>query len=309
MEIALSNVTKLFGSQRAVDDISFVVRPGITGFLGPNGAGKSTTMRMITGFLEPSAGSISLDGVAVWPTSTAVRARIGYLPEHNPLYPEMYVREYLAFIARAHGVKAIQHRVEEVIDTVGLRLESHKRISMLSKGYRQRVGLAQALLHDPDVLILDEPTSGLDPNQLVEIRQVIERLGEEKIVLLSTHIMQEVQALCQRVLIIDRGKLIADDPIERLTAHLAGRARVRMVCLDVPDAAMLSKVPGVLSVSVSKTTAMLELDSQREVRPALAQLATKQEWGLLELVQEADSVEATFQALTSGKSPQNAARA
>ncbi len=298
MEITLSNVTKTFGKQRAVDDVSFRAGVGITGFLGPNGAGKSTTMRMITGYLEPTEGTITLAGKTVWPSSPQVRAQIGYLPEHNPLYPDMYVREYLNFIAGVHGVDANKHTIDQAIDLVGLQREQHKRIGQLSKGYRQRVGLAQALLHDPAVLILDEPTSGLDPNQLREIRDVIRRLGETKVVLLSTHIMQEVQALCERVLIIDRGKLLADDPIERLGARLAGETTIHIRCEQVPKLATLRALAGVKQVEVSGKSATLSVASNSELRPQVAALCLAEGWGLLELRGEQTSVEQVFQAIT-----------
>ena len=223
MSIRVSHISKKYGLQKAVDDISFEVAGGqIVGFLGPNGAGKSTTMKMITGFLQPDAGTIVVCGVPVIGEAIATKKKIGYLPEHNPLYTEMYVREYLGFIARLHGVADAQLRIEQVIDLVGLKGESAKQIEQLSKGYRQRVGLAAALIHDPEVLILDEPTTGLDPNQIVEIREVIRELGKTKTILFSTHILQEVEALCDRVIIIHKGKLAADAPLgELLTASLS----------------------------------------------------------------------------------------
>ena len=296
--IQLSNVTKAFGQQRAVDGVSFAAGRGITGFLGPNGAGKSTTMRMITGYLEPTAGDILVEGERAFPTTPAARRRVGYLPEHNPLYVDMYVREYLGFAARAQGADASRRRIAEVIDTVGLGREAHKRIRQLSKGYRQRVGFAQALLHDPPVLILDEPTNGFDPNQLAEIREVIRGLGERKTVLLSTHVMQEVQALCERVLIIDRGRLVADDPIERLGARLAGGGVVSITCQRTPDAALLRALPGVTAVELAGTSARLSTASDAEVRPAVAELCAGRDWGLLELRRESASVEEAFRALT-----------
>ncbi|MGB3548652.1 MAG: ATP-binding cassette domain-containing protein, partial [Saprospiraceae bacterium] len=224
MPITVSNLTKIYGTQRAVDDVSFEARPGeVLGFLGPNGAGKTTTMKIITGYLPASEGSVTVAGHHVAEDSLAARRNIGYLPEHNPLYLDMYVREYLAYAGRLHKMsgKPLTARIEELIDLTGLEREQHKQIGTLSKGYRQRVGLAQALLHDPPVLLLDEPTSGLDPNQLAEIRELIRQLGREKTVVFSTHIMQEVQAVCDRVLIINQGKLVADDPIERLRERLS----------------------------------------------------------------------------------------
>lgn len=214
MSILVQNIAKQFGTQWAVQDVSFDLRPGeIVGFLGPNGAGKSTTLKMITGSLVPNRGEIQVMGLAVGPNFPETRQHIGYLPENNPLYLELFVRAHLDFIAQVHKIPNARHRIEEVIQLVGLEREAHKRIGQLSKGYRQRVGLAQAILHDPDVLILDEPTTGLDPNQLVEIRQLIKTLGEKKTVLFSTHILSEVAALCDRVLVIHHGQLRADSPI------------------------------------------------------------------------------------------------
>jgi ABC-2 type transport system ATP-binding protein len=298
MEIILKKLSKSFGSQRAVDEVSFTAGVGITGFLGPNGAGKSTTMRMITGFLEPTSGSIHIDGKPAWPTNPEQRSTIGYLPEHNPLYTQMYIREYLGFIAGIHNIKQSKQAIERVVDLVGLAPEIGKQIGALSKGYRQRVGLAQALIHDPPILILDEPTSGLDPNQLSEIREVIRRMGETKVVLLSTHIMQEVQALCQRVLIINKGKLVADDPIERLHSRLAGEVIVHLNCQRPIKAAMLNQIKGIERSVVNGSKARLTVSSKIEVRPSIAQLCIDQNWGLLELRQEETSVEDAFQAIT-----------
>jgi ABC-2 type transport system ATP-binding protein len=215
MSIEIKNVTKIFGTQTAVNDISFNTQKGeIVGFLGPNGAGKSTTMKMITGFLAPTKGEITVCGIDAVADSLDARRRIGYLPESNPLYYDMYVKEYLHFCAGIYDLgKNSNARVEEMIAVTGLTIESKKKIGALSKGYKQRVGIAQAMLHNPDVLILDEPTSGLDPNQLVEIRNLITELGKEKTVLLSTHIMQEVEAMCSRAIIINRGNIVADSPL------------------------------------------------------------------------------------------------
>jgi len=299
MDIVLQDVAKVFGEQRAVDALSFSAQTGITGFLGPNGAGKSTTMRMITGFLQPTTGTITIGGDAVWPSTSRVRRRVGYLPEHNPLYTDMYVREYLQFIASAHSIDQPRQRIEEVIDRVGLRAESRKLIGTLSKGYRQRVGLAQALLHDPEVLVLDEPTSGLDPNQLVEIRNVIRTLGQEKVVLLSTHIMQEVQALCQRVLIINQGKLVADDPIAALGDRLAGQQRIYLECDSVIEASPLMQISGVQRVEISGHSATLIVSAEAEIRPLIARVCNSKGWGLLELRRESATIESAFQALTA----------
>ena len=217
MSIVVNNLAKHYGKQKAVDEISFTAKPGrILGFLGPNGAGKSTTMKMLTGYLTPTAGEIYICGKNIAHDSIAIKNDIGYLPENTPLYTEMYVREFLSFVAQTYNLKNIAIRVEEVIKQVGLTQEQHKKIGMLSKGYKQRVGLAQAIIHQPKVLVLDEPTSGLDPNQLADIRSLIKNLGAEKTVIISTHIMQEVEALCDDIIIIDRGTLVANATITDL---------------------------------------------------------------------------------------------
>jgi ABC-2 type transport system ATP-binding protein len=212
MSIAAEKVTKTYGSQRALNDVSFEIGRGqIVGFLGPNGAGKSTMMKIITCYIPPTSGKVAVCGFDVMSQSTEAKRCIGYLPEHNPLYTDMYVREYLSFVGGMYNIPNVKSRVEEMIETVGLKQEAHKKIETLSKGYRQRIGLAQALIHDPQVLILDEPTSGLDPNQLVEIRNLIVAVGKTKTVMLSTHIMQEVEAMCDSAFIIDRGNIVADN--------------------------------------------------------------------------------------------------
>lgn len=217
--IEVQGLTKKYGKQLAVDGISFGAQKGnVVGLLGPNGAGKSTTMRMLAGFIAPTSGTAQIEGYDVLTHSLEARQRTGYLPENNPLYPHMYVREYLDFMGALHGMKRRRQRMEKVIDLTGLGPESHKKLGQLSKGYRQRAGLAQALLHDPPVLILDEPTSGLDPNQLTDMRQLIRELGKEKTVILSTHIMQEVELLCRQVLIIAQGRIVANDELPALTA-------------------------------------------------------------------------------------------
>ena len=218
MSILIQNITKQYGEQLALNNVNLSIDKGIVGLLGPNGAGKSTLMKIITCFIPPTSGTASVNGFDVMDQPMEVKRIVGYLPEHNPLYLDMYVREYLSFVAGIHhitGEKAKQ-RIEEMIEETGLGLEAHKKIGALSKGYRQRVGLAQAMMHDPQVLILDEPTSGLDPNQLIEIRNLISSLGQEKTVLLSTHIMQEVEAICERAIIINKGVVVADDKIENL---------------------------------------------------------------------------------------------
>ena len=250
MSVKVRKVTKIYGEQRAVDEVSFEAGRGeIIGFLGPNGAGKTTMMKILTCFLPPSSGEAEVCGYDVERSSMAVRRCTGYLPEHNPLYKDMYVAEYLHFVAGLCGIRRARGRVEEMIAITGLEPERHKMIGALSKGYRQRVGLAQAMLHDPEVLILDEPTSGLDPNQLVEIRGLIKRIGREKTVIFSTHIMQEVQVLCDRVLIINRGRIVADDQIEALRHRMAGESAVSVefaeqVSRQVPLAAFRCRGEG-----------------------------------------------------------------
>ena len=225
MSIEVHQLSKTYGSQKAVDQISFMVKPGeIVGFLGPNGAGKSSTMKMITAYMQPDEGVIKVCGEEVREESIATKKKIGYLPELNPLYPDMYVREYLYFIGGLHQIKSIKARTEEVIQLTGLSAEANKQIHQLSKGYKQRVGLAAAIIHEPDVLILDEPTSGLDPNQILEIRHLIKLLGKDKTILFSSHILQEVEAICDRVIIIHKGKIVADSlmaDLKRGTNHVS----------------------------------------------------------------------------------------
>ena len=221
MSISIKNLTKTYGSQKAIDAISFDIKKGeIVGFLGPNGAGKSTTMKILTGYIKASEGSAEVNGFDVIHNKMEAQNSIGYLPEHNPLYLEMYVKEFLDFTGSLFNMKgkALKNRIEELIQLVGLEREEHKKIGQLSKGYRQRVGLAQALIHDPEILILDEPTTGLDPNQLTEIRNLIKEVGKDKTVIFSTHIMQEVKSICERVIILNKGKIVADDSLENLTA-------------------------------------------------------------------------------------------
>jgi ABC-2 type transport system ATP-binding protein len=224
MSISVASLTKVYGKQKAIDNISFSAEPGVLGFLGPNGAGKSTTMKILTGFIPQTSGKASVCGFDVETQPLEVKRSIGYLPESNPLYTDMYVRESLAFIANIHQIDNAEKRIDEIIELTGLTPEKHKRIGQLSKGYRQRVGLAQAILHDPQVLILDEPTSGLDPNQLIGIRQLIRDLGKTKTIILSTHIMREVEAVCDRVVIINKGTIVADDTLAGLTKKNGGKS-------------------------------------------------------------------------------------
>ncbi|WP_310391637.1 gliding motility-associated ABC transporter ATP-binding subunit GldA [Hymenobacter sp.] len=300
--VEIEHLTKTYGTQNAVDNISFTAGKGeIVGFLGPNGAGKSTTMKIATGYLPPTAGTVRVAGHDVLTESLAVRRHVGYLPEHNPLYLDMYVHEYLEFIGSVHGLRGagLRARVAELVRRVGLSREQNKQIGALSKGYRQRVGLAQALIHDPDVLILDEPTTGLDPNQILEIRQLIREVSEDKTVIFSTHILPEVTALCSRVLIISRGKLVADSPVAELAARAAGETTVRAEFEGTVDTTKLAQLPGVRHVEAAPDGAvLLRTAPGTDVRAAVSRLAGQEGWILLGLRQEQQSLEEVFGELT-----------
>ncbi len=299
MSIEVKNLSKYYGEQAAVNDITFSVGKGeIIGFLGPNGAGKSTTMKMITGFIPATQGEIRVCGIPVSVDSIETRKRIGYLPENNPLYLDMYVKEYLEFVGKIYKVKNLEERVKEMIKLVGLEVEQNKKIGMLSKGYRQRVGLAQAIIHNPDVLILDEPTSGLDPNQLVEIRELIRRIGKEKTVMLSTHILQEVEAICDRVVIIRQGKLVADN----LASNLQVETDTQVVYAEFDGTvakSLLQKIPGVSKIErVSDSKYLIESQSLEDLRKIVAQFAQKNNLLVLTLRTEEKSLEEVFKSLT-----------
>jgi ABC-2 type transport system ATP-binding protein len=300
MSVIVNQLSKVFGEQRAVDSISFEAKKGeVLGFLGPNGAGKSTTMKIITCFLPPTEGKVTVAGFDVTEQPLEVQKRIGYLPEHNPLYKDMYVREYLHFVAQLHKVPNRKNRVDEMIEMTGLTREQKKQIGALSKGYRQRVGLAQAMLHDPEVLILDEPTSGLDPNQLVDIRNLIRKLGDEKTVIFSTHIMQEVQLICDRVLIINKGKIVANDPIEQLQNRISGEAVVTVEFAHPVEASFFKPLQAIKRIEPrSETRWQLFADAKDDVRESLFRLAVKENKVLLEMHKEIYSVEDVFQRLT-----------
>lgn len=304
MSILVENLTKVYGEQKAVNNISFEAKQGeVLGFLGPNGAGKTTTMKIITCFLTQTEGKVTVCGHDTLTDSLDVRKEIGYLPEHNPLYKDMYVREYLQFAARTTKLDKASQRIEDLIELTGLGRESHKQIGALSKGYRQRVGLAQAMLHDPKVLILDEPTSGLDPNQLAEIRRLIQDLGKEKTVVFSTHIMQEVQAICDRVLIIDRGNLVADDPIERLQSRIKGEAIIRLELNGSVPTAELEKIKGVSKAEANgKGQYRLFVNSGIDPRADLFHFVVDKKLVLLGLQREELSVEDVFRQLTAKQS-------
>jgi ABC-2 type transport system ATP-binding protein len=300
MSIEISNLVKTYGSQKAVDSISFQVAKGeIVGFLGPNGAGKSTTMKILTGYLGPDGGEAKVCGVSVKESPLETRRKIGYLPEANPLYPDMYVREYLDFIADVHRVADKKARIEAVISLVGLTVESNKRLGQLSKGYKQRVGLAAALIHDPEVLILDEPTSGLDPNQIIEIRDVIKRLGKDKTVLFSSHILQEVEALCDRVVIINRGRLVADSSISRLRTESSETGTIRVAFREQLEPAKLQQLNGVNAIrAISDNEWELQTEEPDAVKKQLLELALQNKWNIVSLQSENKSLEAIFRSLT-----------
>lgn len=303
MSVKVKQLTKIYGTQRAVDNIAFTAKPGeILGFLGPNGAGKTTTMKMITGYVPPSAGELEVCDINVVEDTLAAQREIGYLPEHNPLYKDMYVREYLTFVARVHKIDRPKNRINDLIEMTGLGREQHKHIGALSKGYRQRVGLAQAMLHDPQVLILDEPTSGLDPNQLAEIRSLIKQLGEEKTVIFSTHIMQEVQALCDRVIIINQGRLVANDPIDRLQSRLQGETLVTVAFAKAVTKKDLQQINGVKTVeSFGKNRWRLSAAGKTDIRESVFRLAVEKDAPLLELHRDELSIEDVFRQLTDQK--------
>ncbi len=301
MSVTITHLTKLFGEQAAVNDISFSAAPGeILGFLGPNGAGKSTTMKIITGYIPQTSGNVTVCGFDVEKQSLEVRRHTGYLPENNPLYTDMYIKEYLEFVARLHGMRSFANRVEEMIALTGLTPERKKKIGQLSKGYRQRVGLAQAMLHNPDVLILDEPTSGLDPNQLVEVRNLIRKLGEEKTVILSTHIMQEVQAICNRAIIINKGVIVADDTVESLRNRSKGSTIIHATFKEPVDTALLEALSGVTKVKhLGNNQFAIQYGGKTDMREQLFRFAVQHGLTLLNLQLEQQELEDVFQQLTT----------
>ena len=303
MSILVKNLTKIYGSQKAVNDISFEVGKGeIVGFLGPNGAGKSTTMKIATSYVPPTEGQVLVGGFDVVSHSIDVKRITGYLPEHNPLYLDMYVHEYLRFIGRLYGLRgrALKNRVEDMVMLCGLTLEQNKKIETLSKGYRQRVGLAQALIHDPEVLILDEPTSGLDPNQLVEIRKLIKEISTNKTVVFSTHIMQEVSALCDRVIVINQGEIVADDQLSNL---MKGQQHETVVIVEFEGNVSLQHLralTGVKSVEVvGNSQFKIMAHAGVDLRPEIFRFAADNKLSLIGLKQEENSLENIFRELTS----------
>jgi ABC-2 type transport system ATP-binding protein len=303
VSVIVENITKIYGSQKAVDNVSFKAEPGkILGFLGPNGAGKSTTMKIITCFIPASSGKVSVCGFDTETQSMEVRKKIGYLPEHNPLYLDMYIKEYLEFIAGVHKIENVKSRIAEMIKMTGLEREQHKKIGQLSKGYRQRVGLAQAMLHNPEVLILDEPTSGLDPNQLTEIRKLIREIGKQKTVILSTHIMQEVEAICDQVVIINKGKIVANDDTKNLQSHSLGEYVFRVEFNQSIEKNKLESIKGVKSAQfVNSNVWLLTTNNDEEVRAAIFEFAVKNNLVLLSIQKEEEKLEEVFRRLTNKK--------
>lgn len=299
MSIVVQNLVKTYGTQKAVNNISFKINKGeIVGFLGPNGAGKSTTMKIITGYLAQDAGEARVCDLDVTKDSINAKRKVGYLPESNPLYYDMYVKEYLSFVAGVYAISNIKEAVNKTIALVGLEPEKHKKIGQLSKGYKQRVGLAAALIHEPDVLILDEPTTGLDPNQIVEIRNVIKAQGINKTVLFSSHIMQEVQAICDRVIIINKGELVADDKLSALQQNRDTNV-VRVSFKESLEAAWLLRLPAVVTATKDNNQVWkLQTNNTADARKQLLELALKENFNIVSLTTDENNLEEIFRSLT-----------
>lgn len=302
MSIEVKNVTKIYGKQQALADVSFTIEPGhIVGFLGPNGAGKSTMMKIISCFIPQTSGIVKVCGYDVVEQPIDVKKQVGYLPEHNPLYVDMYVKEYLDFIGGVYKIKNRKARIKEMIDMVGLGMEQNKKIGALSKGYRQRVGLAQALIHDPKVLILDEPTTGLDPNQLEEIRTLIKNIGKEKTILLSTHIMQEVEAICDKTIIVNKGIIVADDKTQDLQNQISNHLVLLVEFDKVIDIKLLQKIAGVNRVKHTQNNMWLFEIKEDNIRNNIFQFAVQHNMMVLTMQKESQSLETVFKKLTIGE--------
>ena len=299
MSIKVEHISKTYGTQKAVDDISFEVMPGeVVGFLGPNGAGKSTTLKMITGYLPKDTGNIFVCGIPVEGEAISTKKKIGYLAESNPLYHEMYVREYLQFIGELHRVSNFKSRVDEVVLMTGLSAEMHKEIGQLSKGYKQRVGLAAALIHDPEVLILDEPTTGLDPNQIIEIREVIRSLGKKKTILFSSHILQEVESLCDRVIVINKGKIVADDRIEKLR-DIGSASTLRVQLKDKATKNIFENIPGLLKIEqIDEHNWVFQTSDAEKLSKELIGFTLQHSLNIVSLQTQTRSLEDIFRELT-----------
>jgi len=304
MSLIVDHLTKEYGAQKAVNGISFQVNEGeIVGFLGPNGAGKSTTLKIATGYLPPTSGSVIVGGFDVVSHPMEVKKITGYLPEHNPLYLDLYVHEYLRFVGKLYGLRnaRLKKRVAEMIVLCGLTGEQNKKIENLSKGYRQRIGLAQALIHDPAVLILDEPTSGLDPNQLLEIRKLIKNISVNKTVIFSTHILQEVQALCERVIVINKGQIVANERLDNLLSESSNRSTIFVEFESAVETAQMEKLPGVLQLTdLGGNRFRIAVNPGVDIRPEIFRFAADKNLSLIGLRQEENSLENIFRELTRG---------
>ena len=301
MSIEVQNLSKKYQEQLAINEISFKVNSGeIVGFLGPNGAGKSTTMKIISCFIKPTSGDVLVDGVSIDKDEFSVKSKIGYLPEHNPLYEDMYVRESISFIAQMHNIKNIKVAVQGVIKKVGLVKEAHKKIGQLSKGYKQRVGIAQAIVHDPKVLILDEPTSGLDPNQLEDIRTLIKELGKNKTVILSTHIMQEVESICDRIVVIKNGSIVADKYLEQ-NSNTLNNIKEQIVSVEFENEISITKLKkGLPKIKIEKkeNKFLFYYNGNEDLRKLISSFAQKDELLILEIKKHSDKLEDLFKKLT-----------
>lgn len=301
MSIEVKQITKKYGEQKALDNVSFAINTGeVVGFLGPNGAGKSTMMKIITGFIPPTQGEVFVEGLDITENSMEVRKLIGYLPEHNPLYLDMYVKEYLEFIAGIYKLKNSRQYVADMINRTGLEVEKHKKIGALSKGYRQRVGMAQALIHNPKVLILDEPTSGLDPNQIIEIRNLISEIGKEKTIMLSTHIMQEVQAICDKIIILNSGQIVANDETQNIQNQVTSDTQVIFVEFNSdPNSNDLQIIEGITNVKQVKPNHwIIEATTKKDVREDIFKFAVEKGLSVLSMQKKEKSLEDAFQELT-----------
>lgn len=299
MSVKVQSLTKIYGEQKALDSISFEIKSGeIAGFIGPNGAGKSTTMKILTGYIPASGGEAFVNDISIFENSLELRRQIGYLPEHNPLYPEMYIKEFLEYVAGIYKIKATKSLIDNIIEMTGLGIEQRKKIGALSKGYRQRVGLAQALIHDPKVLILDEPTTGLDPNQIIEIRNLISQIGKEKTVMLSTHIMQEVEAICDHIIIINQGKIVADERGENIQNASKSILMTFVVEFDTKiDSTEINKIEAVSKVAfVNDTTFVIE--SNEDIRKRIFDFAVNKSIAVLSMQKKEKNLEEIFHELT-----------
>ncbi len=300
MTVETKNITKLFGKQKALDNVSFTIKKGeLVGFLGPNGAGKSTMMKIITGYLPFDSGELFINNQKILSDNIEIKKYIGYLPEQNPLYIDLYIKEFLEITAGFYHLKNRKQRVAEMIELTGLGDEQHKKIRALSKGYRQRVGLAQALIHDPSILILDEPTTGLDPNQLEEIRELIRQVGKEKTVMLSSHIMQEVEAVCNRIIIINKGKIVADGGIAEVKNESFNKNQIIFVEFNKPvNQQQITKIDGVANAVYQNNIWEIESETEKDIRPVIFQFAIKNNLTLLTLNEKQQNLENVFQELT-----------